>query len=199
MMRNCLWVVVLLCLLPALAFGEPSSPALPAAPDELAGDTSEVQTPGSPSPLAPAPSAPSPSGAAPPASGLLAPESYFQLLIERQQLAIDYYREVHKALDAHPKDQKAAMKALDALETERRKRAKALFEKFKVTEEQYLEPTVGTEVQVQRSKYLDERPEVRDRISANSKELKALEDRAQDRISQLLSRPAPEPRSRPKK
>lgn len=198
-MRNLLLLVMLLCLFPAAVINAQPASQPPAAPDEMAGDTSDIKQ--SPAAPAPTPTAPSPAkdGAAAPAAGPIAPEQYFQLLLERQRLSIDYYREVHKALDANAKDQKAAMKTLDALESERRKRSQALFEKYGITEDQYLLPTVGSEAQAQRSKYLDEHPEVRDQISANSKELKSLENKAQDRINQLLGRPAPDNQRRPKK
>lgn len=196
---------LLLCLLlPALAVAAPANTPpsavtvtvpVPSSPDEAAGDTADDNAP------APAPSAPTTQPgktAAEPVAGPIAPEQYFQLLLERQQLGIDYYREVNKALDQHAKDQTAALKAVAALEAERRKRAAALFEKYKIDPAEYYLSVVGTPAQAQRSKYLDAHPELRDQISANSKDLKVLEDQTTERLLQIVSRPTPPPPKKPK-
>jgi len=190
--------MMLWLLLPALVVAAPS--ATPSAPDELAGDTADDKAPAAPA--SPAPSAPAilpGKTPAEPVAGPIAPDQYYQLLMDRQKLSIDYYREVNQALDANAKDQTAALKAVAALDAERRKRAEALFEKYKISAGDYYLSVVGTPVQSQRSKYLDAHPEVRDQISANSKDLKALEDQTTDRILQITSRPAPPPPKNPKR
>jgi hypothetical protein len=196
-------IMMLGLLLPAPAISAAPaapSPASASAPDEQAGDTADLTTPAAPAPAAPAaPAAPGKEKTAETPAGPIAPEQYYQLLLERQRLGIEYYREINKALDANAKDQKEALKAVAALEAERQKKTGAQFEKYQIAPADYYLNWVGTEVQAQRSKYLDEHPEVRDQIAANSSELKALESQVSERIQQLANRQPPPPPRKPQK
>jgi hypothetical protein len=168
------------------------------AVDELAGDTADAQ-PGSTVPSTPAP-APGATATAPATFfGPIAPDQYYQLLLERQQLSISSYRQIGKILDANPKDQAKVMKELARHEEERQAKSQALFEKYRIGPEDYYRSYVGTEAQAQRSRYLDQHPEVRDQIAANSSELRALEKEVWGRMSSTWNQPAPPPPKKPKK
>ena len=174
------------------------------AVDELAGDTADAQ-PGTAVPSTPAPAtAPAPAPgvtATAPATffGPIAPDQYYQLLLERQQLSISSYRQIGKIIDANPKDPAKALKELARHEEERQAKSQALFEKYRIGPEDYYRSYVGTEAQAQRSRYLDQHPEVRDQIAANSSELRALEKEVWGRMSSTWNQPAPPPPKKPKK
>ncbi len=102
-------------------------------------------------------------------------EDYYQLLLERQGLTISSHRRVLEILESHGGDQLAAMKDLKNHDKERLRKSDELFKKYGTSHEEYYGSVKGSDTLKERSAYLDEHPEIRDQLAANSKEIKSLE------------------------
>lgn len=122
----------------------------------------------------------------------LPPDQYYQLVIERQKLMISSNKHILRILEAHRYDPLSARKDLLRHEREKEIKSQMLFRKYGTTPEQYYRSTRGSETQKERARYLDQHPEVRDEIAANSAELRALESRVWSRMTPLWTqRPPP--------
>ena len=115
----------------------------------------------------------------------LPPGDYYALVLDRQKLTISSNLHIIRILTAHHNDPLRAMKDLKMHELERQYRTKQLFQKYGISPDDYYRSTRGTEHQRERSKYLDDHPEIRDRIADNSSEIVSLEKRIWSRMNYL--------------
>jgi len=122
-------------------------------------------------------------------------EKFYQIVIERQRLAISSNKQILVIIDAHGGDPLSARKDIKIHERERDARLNMIFEKHGIVPEEYYRSSRGTKEQKKRAKYLDYHPEIRDEIAENSKQLKALEKQVWRKMNPLWTiRPDPEKR-----
>jgi hypothetical protein len=123
-------------------------------------------------------------------------EEFYQIVIERQRLAISSNKHILVILDAHGGDPLRARKDIKTHERERDARLNMIFEKHGIDPKEYYRSSRGTKEQKKRAKYLDGHPEIRDEIAENSKQLKALEKEVWRKMNPLWTS-WPDPEKRP--
>ncbi|MFO8057866.1 MAG: hypothetical protein R6V10_11275 [bacterium] len=106
----------------------------------------------------------------------LPPEKYYQLALERQELLISSYKHMIKILEFHERPL-AARKDLQIHEKEKKQKLRALFEKYDTTPSEYHRSWRATEELAKRSEYLDNHPELRDKLAENSSRIRKLEEK----------------------
>lgn len=121
---------------------------------------------------------------------VLPPDKYYQLLLERQRLSISSSNQILKILAHHQNDPMAALDDLQRHEQERNARIEALFKKYGTSPKEYYRSWRGTKVMEERSDYLDQHPEIRDELVANSKEIDRLDKEVWQRMKPLWNEPA---------
>lgn len=119
------------------------------------------------------------------------PEQYFELLLKRQKLSISSDQQVLTILDAHAGDPASAMKDLKSHEKEKQARIEAMSKKYGTTPKEYLRSVRGGKELEERSKYLDDHPEIRDELAASSKQLNVLEKEVWARMKPLWTKQNP--------
>ncbi len=115
----------------------------------------------------------------------LPPEKYYQLALERQELLISSYKHMLKILEFHKANPPAAREDLAKHEKEKREKLDALFKKYGTAPRAYYRSWRGTEELEKRSEYLDNHPELRDKLADNSNRLRKLEKKVWTKLSPL--------------
>jgi predicted RNase H-like nuclease (RuvC/YqgF family) len=112
----------------------------------------------------------------------LPPEEYYQLALERQELIISSYKHILKILDYHDKRLVAARKDLLKHEKEKQQKLDALFKKYGTSPRAYYRSWRGTDELEKRSRYLDNHPELRDKLAENSSRIRKLEKKVWEEL-----------------
>ncbi len=112
----------------------------------------------------------------------LPPEKYYQLALERQEIIISSYKHILKILDFHSKRPTAAHKDLLKHEKEKQQKLDALFEKYGTGPRAYYRSWRGTDELEKRSRYLDNHPELRDKLAENSSRIRKLEKKVWEKL-----------------
>ena len=135
--------------------------------------------------------------ASPPSVKPPAPETYFQLVLDRQRLAISHYQELSRIVSTMGNDPAAQNSALRKSEEDYEARRDGLFKKYGVAAEDYYRSSRGAAAQGERAVYLNAHPEIRDQLAANSKQLRAAEAEALPKLLHAWSSRPPTGKTKP--